>query len=105
MTNTYRATSEYGRAVFGEDVFDADFTVLEERDHLDGHIELVPRAYTVTSDDYAAGKKGDVVQLALPIETEAALVSGGHIERVEPVPEPESKKPTKRAAKATTEKD
>lgn len=101
MTNTYRPVSEYGKAVFGEDVFDGDFTAAEERDHLDGgHLEIVPREYKVTSENYAAGKQGEVVELALPVEVEAAQVFGGHIERVQPE-QPTTEKPATRRKKRT----
>ncbi len=82
--STYRPVSEYGKAVYGVDDFDADFTAVEERDMVgNGHLEIVPRAYTVTSDNYADGQRGDVVELALPVETEAALIFGGHLEPVQ----------------------
>jgi hypothetical protein len=80
--NTYHALSDYGRAIFGEDVFEGDFETAEERDHLDGgHLEIVPRPYRVLSDNYQA-PKGETVELALPMETEDALL-GVHIERVD----------------------
>ena len=81
--NTYRPLSPYARAVFGEDDFDTDFTAVEEQDMVgNGHLEIVPRPYRVTSDNYAEGARGDVVELALPVEIEAALISGGHLEPV-----------------------
>lgn len=83
MTNQYRATSPYGEAIYGKDVFDADFTAGEERDHLDGgHLEIVPRDYTVMSDNFSGGAKGAVYQGAFPREIEEALMSGGHLTRV-----------------------
>lgn len=98
MGNTYRAVSPLGEAIYGKDVFTAEFTAAEERDHLvDGHLELVARPYRVLSDRFAAGGKDDVVDLALPMETEAALL-GVHIERIDVV------KPTKKAAKAVEKK-
>jgi len=90
MTNTYKATDEYGRAIFGEDVFDGDFDAGEEKDHLDGgHLELVPRDYTVLSDNFAPGMKGATYTAALLKEIEAALIAGGHLARV-----PDAKKAT-----------
>lgn len=80
--NTYRAVSERALALHGKDVFEAEFTPGEEQDQLSaGHLEIVPRAYKVLSNNYSAGKQDDVVDLALPVETEAALISGDHIER------------------------
>lgn len=80
--NTYRAVSDRAKALHGEDVFEAELTPAEEADQLSaGHLEIVPRAYKVLSNNYSAGEQGDVVDLALPVETEAALIAGGHIER------------------------
>lgn len=82
MTNTYRPVSERAKALHGEDVFEAEFAPSEEADQVSGgHLEIVPRAYKVLSNNYSAGKQGDVVALALPVEIESALVQGGHIER------------------------
>ncbi len=90
--NTYKATDEYGAAHFGEDMFDAEFDVLEERDLLDaGHLEIVPRRYKVLSDNFSGGAKGEPYMAALPMEIEAALVAGGHIMRADA-------KPAKKAA-------
>lgn len=83
MTNTYKALSEYGKAIFGEDVFNADFTASEEKDHLDGgHLEIVPRDYEVTSDNFSGGPKGAHYRAALLKEVEAALIAGYHIRRM-----------------------
>lgn len=83
MSNTYRATSEAGVAAFEEDVFERDLTVIEEKDALDsGLLELVPRTYRVLSDNYAH-PQGEEFDAAFRIETEAALISGGHIKRVD----------------------
>lgn len=88
--NTYRPLSERAKLLHGDDVFEAEFSVTEERDHLDGgHLEIVPRSYKVLSNNYSAGKQGTVVDLALAVENEAALISGGHIERAD---EPTNKK-------------
>ena len=90
--NTYRAVSDRAKALNGEDVFDAEFTPAEEADQLSaGHLEIVPRAYKVLSNNYSAGEQGDFVDLALPVETEAALIAGGHIERVEDNPKAKKK--------------
>ena len=85
MANKYRAVSDYGKAVFGEEPFDAEFTAAEEGDHLNaGHLEIVPRTYRVLSNNYSAGKQGEAVSLALLVDHESSLIQGGHIERVEP---------------------
>lgn len=84
MANTYKPVSEYGRAIYGDDAFEAEFSVIDERDLLSsGHLEIVPRAYRVLSDNYAAGKQGDEFAGAFPVEQEAALIQGGHIKRVD----------------------
>lgn len=84
MTNTYKAISVVGEHYFGEGVVEADMSALEERDAIDGgHLGIVPRTYRVLSDNYAAGKQGESVELALLKEHEAALIQGGHIERVD----------------------
>ena len=85
MANTYRAVSDYGKAVFGEDPFEAEFTAADEGDHLkSGHLELVPRAYRVLSDNFAAAKQGDTFDGVFVVDHESALIQGGHSERVEP---------------------
>jgi F0F1-type ATP synthase epsilon subunit len=100
MENQYKATSEYGKAIFGEDTFDADFTAAEEKDHVDGgHLEIVPRDYEVLSDNFSEGSKGDVYTAALPKEREEWLLGGYHLKRLDPLPE---KKPA--AKKATSKK-
>lgn len=92
MSNTYRAVSEYGKAVYPAGVFDHEFTATEEKDALDGgHLELVPRKYRVQSNNYAAGKQGDEVSLALVVEHEAILIAGGHLARVDKPANPKKK--------------
>lgn len=86
MTNTYKAISEYGKAIFGEDVFDGDFDAAEEKDHLDaGHLEIVPRDYEVTSNNFSGGPMGSPYRAALRKEIEEALIAGYHIKRVDSV--------------------
>lgn len=83
MSNTYRALSPATVAAFEDGVFDHDFTATEEKDWLDsGLLELVPRTYRVLSNNYVAGKQGDTFDGAFLVENEAALIQGGHIERV-----------------------
>lgn len=96
MPNTYRPLSEYGKAVWGEAVFDGDFTVAEELDHVaGGHLEIVPRKYRVLSDNFTGGPQDGEYLGALRMETEAALIQGGHLERVD---KPVDKKPAAKAA-------
>lgn len=84
MTNTYKATSVVGEHYFGKGVSDLDLSVSEEQDALGSHhLEIVPRTYRVLADNYAAGKQGDLVELALLKEHEQALIQGGHLERVD----------------------
>jgi hypothetical protein len=85
--NTYKATSPAAVAAFADGVFERDFTPSEEQDLLNsGLLELVPRKYRVLSNNYAAGEQNSVVELALLKENEAALIQGGHIERVDEKP-------------------
>jgi hypothetical protein len=94
MTNTYRALSPAAEAAYESGVFEREFSPSEEADVLaSGLVEIVPRKYKVLSNNYAAGKQGDVVTLALLVDHEAALVSGGHLKRVdEPEPKPRGKR-------------
>jgi len=92
MTNQYKATSAYGQALFGSDVFEADLTASEEKDHLDGkHIEIVPRAYEVLSDNFSGGPKGSEYTAALVKDVESALIDGYHLRRVATKPVPKKK--------------
>lgn len=101
MTNQYRAVSAYGKAIFGEDIFDADFAASEEKDHLDGgHLELVPRKYKVTSNNFSGGAEGSEYEAALLKEVEESLVAGGHLAR-----EDSAKKEKAAAKKAAEPKD
>jgi hypothetical protein len=91
MANTYKPTSVLGEHYFGADEFEADFTAAEERDWIDGkHIEQVPRRYKVLSDNYTGGAQGDLIEAALVVEIEAALISGGHLERARKAPKKEA---------------
>lgn len=94
--NTYHPISDRAKAIYGDHDFEREFSAVDERDLLDGgHLKIVPSPYRVLSDNYSAGKQGSVVDLALPVEVEAALIAGGHLERV-----PESDEP---AGNASTE--
>jgi hypothetical protein len=92
MTNTYRPVSDRARTIHGKGVLELDLTVQDETDELSGgHLEIEPRTYRVLSNNFAAAKQGEEFQAAYPVETEAALVAGGHIERVDAEPaEPDS---------------
>jgi hypothetical protein len=109
MTNMYKPTSAVGEHYFGADPFEADFTPAEERDWIDGkHVELVPRRYKVLSDNYTGGGQGEIIEAALPVEIEAALVSGGHLERARKAPSTEkepAKKPAAKKAEKAAEKE
>lgn len=93
MGNQYRAISLRGVALYGEGDFDAELTATEERDLVDArHLEIAPRPYKVLTTNFAAGEQGETVELALPVETEAALIEGGHIERAKRPTAPKTKK-------------
>jgi hypothetical protein len=107
--NQYRATSPAGVTWFGDDVFEAEFSVDEESEYLArGFIEIVPRPYRTLTDRYTVDGVSiavdEVVELAMPIGLEAALVGAGHLVRVrrdahptvEPEPEPEPKQARRR---------
>ena len=87
MSNQYRAVHPSIVALRGEDVFEDEFTADEEADLLGRHhVELVPRPYRVLSDNYTLEGHpvpvGEVITVAFPVEIEAALLAGGHLERV-----------------------
>jgi hypothetical protein len=85
MTNTYRATTKAAEAVYGEGTFERDFNPWEEKTALDsGLIEIVPRVYRVVGDSRVfETATGETFEAGLPVEAEAALITGGHIRRVE----------------------
>lgn len=87
MPNTYAALSDRAKALHGDDPFEADLSASEEADQLSaGHLQIAPRTYRVLSNNFAAAKQGSEIDLALVVEHEAALIQGGHIERVSPKP-------------------
>ena len=93
MTNTYRPVSDRAKAIHGEDPFEADFTPADERDQLEGgHLEIVPRPYEVLVNNFADGEQGATVDLALKVEQEAALLSGGILKRSDPPPKKKTAK-------------
>jgi hypothetical protein len=94
MSRLYKPVSERAKTLYGKDEFEADYTPSEERDQVaSGHVEIVPSSYKVLSDNYTGGEQGEVIELALPLEVEAALVAGEHIKPVS------GEKPKKAAAK------
>jgi hypothetical protein len=93
--STYRPTSDRAKALYGDDDVDLDLSATDEADALQGgHLALVPRPFKVLVNNYEAGVQGDVVDLALHVDQEAALVSGGILERAEPK-KPAAKKSAK----------
>jgi hypothetical protein len=110
VTNQYRVLVPAVVALYEDGVFERDLSPVEEQDLLDrGWLEIVPRPYRVLSDNYTVDgspvPQGAVVELALPVEVEAALIAGGHLERcrrdaqptvdVDPEPEPGPKSKSK----------
>ena len=84
MGNLYAPVSVRAKALHGEEPFEAELTASEEADQIGaGHLALVPRTYRVLSNNFAAAEQGSEIDLALLVEQEAALVQGGHIERVD----------------------
>ena len=82
MSNTYRPVSDRAKALHGDDVLELDLDAVAERDELDaGHLEIVPRPYKVLVNNFESGKQGSTVDLALPVDNEAALLAGGVLER------------------------
>lgn len=115
MSNQYRAKHRSFVATFGEDVFDHEFdNPTEERDYLErGWVELEPRPYRTLIDGYTVDGKpvarSEVIEAAFPMEIEAALISGGVLERVRrdtkpTVEEPDQSTTKKAAAKRTAAK-
>lgn len=91
MGNTYRAKSKAAVAAFDEGVFEHEFTATDERDWLgSGALEIVPRKYRVLSTNYER-PQGEEFEAAFLVEIEAALLQGGHLERVSPPPKKSSK--------------
>jgi hypothetical protein len=87
MMNTYRALSVAAKSQYGEEPVELDLSVVDEKDALDGgHLELVPRKYKVLSNNFSGGPEGGEYVGALLKENEAALIAGGHIERVDAKP-------------------
>src|SRR5688500_6908038 len=108
MSNQYRAVHPSLVAIHGAEQFDHEYaTPTEEQDALArGRVEIVPRPYRVLSTRYSR-PQGEVFEAAFPMEVEAALISGGHLERVrrdakpsDSASEPARKPPAKRAARS-----
>lgn len=82
MGNQYRALTKAAQGMWSPDVFEHEFTRWDEDDELRaGRLEIVPRPYRVLSSNYVV-PEGEVFDAAFPVEIEAALIAGGHIERV-----------------------
>ena len=97
--NTYRATSKTAEAVYGDEPFQReDWTAADERDALtSGLIEIVPQAYRVVGDSRVfETAPGETFEAALPLESEKALIDGGHIARADEPPKKAARKQTKR---------
>lgn len=104
--NLYRAATPRGVSIYGDDELELTLTADEERDALrDGHLVQVARPYRVISSRFtvkgAPVWRGAVIEAAFPVEIEAALIAGGHIERSRrdakptfPPPDPEAEADT-----------
>lgn len=125
MSNQYRAKGAAAVAAWGEDIVELDLDPAYERDLVgNGVLEVVPRPYRVLVDTYSVGgvpvDQGAVIDAVFPVEIEAALLSGGVLERtrrdahptvdgvVDPAavldsPEPETPKRTRKKAATTAE--
>jgi hypothetical protein len=90
--NTYRAVGPAAVAAYGEGIIELELTASEEADVLASKLELVPRTYRALSDNYQVAQGQTFVAVYL-VEVEAALISGGHIERVDDTPVVKSSKP------------
>ena len=89
------------KALHGTDDLELDLSATEEADELSGgHLEIVARPYKVLVNNYAAADQGETVDLALPVENEAALVAGGILERADPA---KKKKPARKSASTEQE--
>lgn len=101
MTNTYRALSVSAKSEYGDGVVELDLSPYDEHSALTGgHLEIVPRKYKVLSDNYTAAPQGQTFDGAYPVENEAALIQGGHIERVDlPKETPAEPKPAAKQQK------
>jgi hypothetical protein len=89
VTNIYRARSDAARAAYAHGDFEYEFaSPTAEADALNsGLVELVPRPYLVTSDNFTVeGQpvwRDAVLTASFPIEIEAALIAGGHLVRAD----------------------
>jgi len=98
--NTYRPVSDRAKALYGTDDLERELSASDESDMLTaGHLEIVPRPYRVLVNNFTDGEQGETVDLALRVDQEAALISGGIVERVEAPPKAAAKKSAKKSAK------
>lgn len=81
----YVAKTKAAEAAFSVGEFEHSFTAEEENDWVGrGLIEIVACEYEVVGPRRVLGTDpGDRFTAALPLAQEAALVAGGHIERVQ----------------------
>jgi hypothetical protein len=78
-----RAVTERGVAMYGDGPVELDLSADEESDLLArGHVELVPRRYRALSRRILT-PQGQEFEAVYVVDREAALIAGGHIERVE----------------------
>jgi len=84
MTNTYMPISVAAKSQYGDAAVSLALSVMDEKDAIDGgHLEIVPRAYRVLSDNFSGGPQDGEWMGALRVETERALIAGGQLERIE----------------------
>lgn len=97
MTNNYRPVSDRARAIHGEEDLELDLSPADEQDALSGgHLEIVPRRYLVLVDNFADAKQGATYEAAYPADREAALLSGGVLQRVQDDAEDNDSEPADR---------
>jgi hypothetical protein len=91
MSNIYKAKTKAAEAAFFVGEGELDLTPTEEADAIAaGLLEIVPREYRVLSNNYEVAE-GETFKAAMLIENEAALIAGGHIERVKAAPKQKAK--------------
>lgn len=87
--NRYRALTPAAVAAYGDGVLELDLSPTAEADALgSGLLELVPRTYRALSNNYRV-PQDETFDATYLVEVEAALIQGGHIERVDPLDQPE----------------
>ena len=90
--NRYRARTPAAVGAYGDGVLELDLSVDAEANALAaGLLELVPRRYRALSDNFKV-PQNEIFEDTFLVEIEAALIQGGHIERVESPDKPPAKK-------------